>query len=112
MYLLLFRYLSPQVYPAARYPTIVTGSGYILTGNTTKILANATLGYTGNYIYLEDVFFTGILANESRIEHPIQFRKYFCDRMASVKCSHSYLTVHYVPNIKQYFEEDMKSCGP
>ena len=60
-------YILPQQYPHAVYPDFNTGPAYVMT---TDILADLyRLSLDGTFFKLEDVYVTGIMAGQLKIQH-------------------------------------------
>ncbi|KAF5285708.1 hypothetical protein FQA39_LY16514, partial [Lamprigera yunnana] len=59
-------YISPQQYKPAVFPDFTTGPAYLLPGRLAQELYAASLNHT--YFKLEDVFLTGIVANDLKIK--------------------------------------------
>jgi hypothetical protein len=64
------RYISRTDWKPDTYPEFCTGMAYIMSpGNAKKILASFEATMKETYIWMEDVYITGLLANISNIEH-------------------------------------------
>ncbi|XP_074042533.1 beta-1,3-galactosyltransferase 1 [Leptinotarsa decemlineata] len=59
-------YISPQQYEPSIFPNFTTGPAYLFPAQMSEELHKASLNYT--YVKLEDVFVTGIVANDLKIE--------------------------------------------
>lgn len=59
-------YVSPSQYQPATFPDFTTGPAYLMTGDVIHDLYTAALGKT--YLKLEDVFITGIVAQDVKIK--------------------------------------------
>ncbi|XP_046405932.1 beta-1,3-galactosyltransferase 5-like [Ischnura elegans] len=59
-------YVSPQQYKPAVFPDFTTGPAYLLTSDTIHDLYVTTLNRT--YLHLEDVYTTGIVAQDLKIK--------------------------------------------
>ncbi len=104
--------MSKEIWPKDTYPRMVSGHGYILTGNATKILAKGGRKYSGPYVHLEDVFFTGIVAEENGVTRNEKFSDQFCKGYTALKtaCPGNPITVHYVEKVKYYFQQYLETC--
>ena len=59
-------YVSPNQYQPPVFPDFTTGPAYLMTGDVVHDLYTAALGKT--YLKLEDVFITGIVAQDMKIK--------------------------------------------
>lgn len=59
-------YVSPSQYQMATFPDFTTGPAYLMTGDVIHDLYTAALGKT--YLKLEDVFITGIVAQDIKVK--------------------------------------------
>jgi hypothetical protein len=66
-------YISPSQYKPATFPDFTTGPAYLMTSDAIHDLYTAALGKT--YLKLEDVFITGIVAQDMNVNrtHVIEF---------------------------------------
>ncbi|CAN7989064.1 unnamed protein product, partial [Ixodes hexagonus] len=58
-------YVPESVFPLEKYPDFVAGPSYLMTGDSAPLLAEFCV--TVPYLYLEDVFLTGLVAEKARV---------------------------------------------
>ncbi|KAG7301702.1 hypothetical protein JYU34_014679 [Plutella xylostella] len=92
-------YVSKVIYPSNEYPPFASGPAYLMTSDVAQALRTAA--YFERYFPLEDVFFTGLLAQKllirrqhapefaySRLQEPDVFR---------------HISIHGVSYLKQFY---------
>ncbi|XP_077499290.1 beta-1,3-galactosyltransferase 5-like [Amblyomma americanum] len=91
-------YVSTRAYRNASYPDFLAGPAYLLSGDSVPLLARGSSGVP--YLYLEDVFLTGIVAEKMGVrrvhdEGFLNYRKLFtpCTR-PRILTSHGYTPLY------------------
>lgn len=93
-------YISPQQYKPAVFPDFTTGPAYLLPGRLAKELYAASLNHT--YFKLEDVFLTGIVANDLKIKR-IHAPEFLNKRVSLAPCSvQKGISIHMVKGAEQF----------
>ncbi|CAH1980496.1 unnamed protein product [Acanthoscelides obtectus] len=94
-------YISPQQYKPPVFPDFTTGPAYLLPANLAKELYLTALNHT--YFKLEDVFVTGIVANELKIKR-IHVQEFFNKRVPSFTACNvqKEISIHMVKSTEQY----------
>lgn len=93
-------YISPQQYKPAVFPDFTTGPAYLLPAKIAKELYVAALNHT--YFKLEDVFVTGIVANELKIKR-VHAPEFLNKRVSLTPCSvQRGISIHMVKGLEQY----------
>ncbi|KAL1480585.1 hypothetical protein MTO96_050906 [Rhipicephalus appendiculatus] len=91
-------YVSSRAYRNSSYPDFLAGPAYLLSGDSVPLLARGSAGVP--YLYLEDVFLTGIVAEKVGVhrvhdEGFLNYRKLFtpCTR-PRILTSHGYTPLY------------------
>ncbi|VEN57901.1 unnamed protein product [Callosobruchus maculatus] len=94
-------YISPQQYKPPVFPDFTTGPAYLLPANLAKELYVTALNHT--YFKLEDVFVTGIVANELKIKR-VHVQEFFNKRVPSFTACNvqKEISIHMVKSTEQY----------
>lgn len=93
-------YISPEQYKPAVFPDFTTGPAYLLPCNLSKELYLAALNRT--YFKLEDVFVTGIVANDLKIKR-IHAPEFVNKRISFTTCNiQKHISIHMVKSAEQY----------
>ncbi|KAK5639224.1 hypothetical protein RI129_011716 [Pyrocoelia pectoralis] len=93
-------YISPQQYKPAVFPDFTTGPAYLLPARLSKELYYASLNHT--YFKLEDVFLTGIVANDLKIKR-IHVPEFLNKRVSLAPCSvQRGISIHMVKGSEQF----------
>lgn len=93
-------YISPQQYKPAIFPDFTTGPAYLLPANLAKELYVAALNHT--YFKLEDVFITGIVANNIKIRR-IHAPEFLNKKVKLTPCNvQKGISIHMIKGIEQY----------
>lgn len=93
-------YISPQQYKPAVFPDFTTGPAYLFPAKLAKELYFAALNHT--YFKLEDVFLTGIVANDLKIRrtHAPEFLN---KRVSLAPCSvQRGISIHMIKGSEQF----------
>eukprot|EP00095_Tigriopus_kingsejongensis_P005248 snap_masked-scaffold353_size198981-processed-gene-0.10 protein:Tk05248 transcript:snap_masked-scaffold353_size198981-processed-gene-0.10-mRNA-1 annotation:"hypothetical protein CAPTEDRAFT_148283" len=61
-------YISPSVYSGKRFPAYCSGSAFILSTKISQVLLD-TFRRDPQYLWIDDVFITGILAKKAGVKH-------------------------------------------
>ncbi|CAN8003749.1 unnamed protein product [Ixodes hexagonus] len=91
-------YVSRGMYRNATYPDFLTGPSYLLSGDSVPLLARASDRVP--YLYLEDVFLTGLVAEKAGVRRVhddgfLNYRKFFTPcLMPRVIASHGYTPLY------------------
>lgn len=93
-------YISPQQYKPPVFPDFTTGPAYLLPARLAKELYQAALNHT--YFKLEDVFVTGIVANNLKIKR-VHVQEFLNKRVSLTPCSvQRSISIHMVKGSEQY----------
>ncbi|KAL3289390.1 hypothetical protein HHI36_022820 [Cryptolaemus montrouzieri] len=93
-------YISPQQYKPPIFPDFTTGPAYLLPAKLAKELYVAALNHT--YFKLEDVFITGIVANNLKIRR-IHAPEFLNKRIKLTPCNvQKGISIHMIKGIEQY----------
>ncbi|XP_044765255.1 beta-1,3-galactosyltransferase 5-like [Coccinella septempunctata] len=93
-------YISPQQYKPAIFPDFTTGPAYLLPATLAKELYISALNHT--YFKLEDVFITGIVANNIKIKR-IHAPEFLNKRVKLTPCNvQKGISIHMIKGIEQY----------
>ena len=93
-------YVSPSQYQAATFPDFTTGPAYLMTGDVIHDLYTAALGKT--YLKLEDVFTTGIVAEDIKVKRT-HVSEFFNRRVTMNACNiKKGISVHMVKFDEQF----------
>lgn len=93
-------YISPQQYKPTVFPDFTTGPAYLLPARLSKDLYSAALNHT--YFKLEDVFVTGIVANNLKIKR-VHVPEFLNKRVSLTPCSVQHgISIHMVKGAEQY----------
>ncbi|KAK9890401.1 hypothetical protein WA026_010492 [Henosepilachna vigintioctopunctata] len=93
-------YISPQQYKPAIFPDFTTGPAYLLPAKLAKELYVAALNHT--YFKLEDVFITGIVANNLKIRRVLA-SEFLNKRVKLTLCNvQKAISIHMIKGIEQY----------
>ncbi|KAF2882306.1 hypothetical protein ILUMI_23871 [Ignelater luminosus] len=93
-------YISPQQYKPAVFPDFTTGPAYLFPARLSKDLYSAALNHT--YFKLEDVFLTGIVANDLKIKR-IHAPEFLNKRVSLTPCSvQRGISIHMVKGDEQF----------
>lgn len=91
-------YVSARAYQNSSYPDFLAGPAYLLSGDSVPLLARGSAGVP--YLYLEDVFLTGIVAEKMGVRRVhddgfLNYRKLFtpCTR-PRILTSHGYTPLY------------------
>ncbi|KAM7287602.1 beta-1,3-galactosyltransferase 5 [Ixodes scapularis] len=91
-------YVSWGMYQNATYPDFLTGPSYLLSGDSVPLLARASDSVP--YLYLEDVFLTGLVAEKAGVRRVhndgfLNYRKFFTPcTTPRVIASHGYTPLY------------------
>ncbi|XP_021916464.1 beta-1,3-galactosyltransferase 5-like isoform X3 [Zootermopsis nevadensis] len=93
-------YISPNQYQPATFPDFTTGPAYLMTGDVIHDLYTAALGKT--YLKLEDVFITGIVAQDVKIKRT-HVNEFLNKRVAMNACNiQKGISIHMVKFHEQF----------
>lgn len=93
-------YISPQQYKPAVFPDFTTGPAYLFPAQLAKELYLTALNHT--YVKLEDVFVTGIVANNLKIKR-IHAPEFVNKRVSFTPCNvQKEISIHMVKSVEQY----------
>lgn len=93
-------YVSPSQYQPAYFPDFTTGPAYLMTGDVIHDLYTAALGKT--YLKLEDVFVTGIVAQDIKVKRT-HVSEFFNRRVTMNACNiQKGISVHMVKFHEQF----------
>ncbi|KAH9366296.1 hypothetical protein HPB48_010289 [Haemaphysalis longicornis] len=108
-------YVSARAYRNSSYPDFLAGPSYLLSGDCVSLLARGSSGVP--YLYLEDVFLTGIVADKMGIKRVhdegfLNYRKLFtpCTR-PRILASHGYTPLYLKHTWRSLFASaEGRSC--
>lgn len=93
-------YVSTQQYKRSVFPSFTTGPAYLMTSDVIHDLYTTALNMT--YLKLEDVFTTGIVAQEKKIPR-VHVSEFFNRRLSITSCYiHKAISIHMVKPYEQY----------
>lgn len=93
-------YISPQQYKPPVFPDFTTGPAYLLPARLSRELYVGALNHT--YFKLEDVFVTGIVANELKIKR-VHAPEFLNKRVSLTSCNvQRGISIHMIKGVEQY----------
>jgi hypothetical protein len=93
-------YVSTSQYQPAIFPDFTTGPAYLMTGDVIHDLHTAALGTT--YLKLEDVFTTGLVAQDIKVKR-LHVSEFYNRRIAMNACNiQKGISVHMVKFDEQF----------
>ena len=93
-------YVSLQQYKHSIFPSFTTGPAYLITSDVVHDLYTTALNMT--YLKLEDVFMTGIVAQEKGIRR-VHVPEFLNRRLSVTSCYiHKAISIHMVKPFEQY----------